>query len=522
LTHPGFCFGCVLIVSLFLSGCNQPEKQRENPELRSVDLIIRNGQVLDGVGGTARLADVLIDDATIVAVGLNAAVGFSAPVDIDARNRAVTPGFIDPHSHGDPFATPEFENFLAMGVTTITLGQDGDSPEVVDLRAWQDAVDEAGISVNLAMFVGHGTLRAQSGIGLDPDPDSVQLARMLEQLDADLDVAFGLSTGLEYNPGMHAGSGELIALARVVGARQRLIMSHLRSEDDDELSAALAELIDQGKYARVHVAHLKSVYGSGEARGREILSLLESARADGIRISADTYPYTASYAGLSLLFPIWAKTSDQFAVAKLERREELAQYLRERVLSRNGPAATLLGSEPFTGETLADLAVRFETPFEDVLIDVLGPDGGSAAYFVMDDALQATLLMDPSVAVSSDGRPTGFHPRGHGTFARIIERYVVDQERLSLAEAVRKMTSLPADLIGIKDRGRLLPGQAADIVVFDPEKVRERASYADPLKLADGFDLVIVNGKVARRDGVMQATRAGRVLKPAISRESAP
>lgn len=508
--------GLCLLLSMLLVGCGVPEEitpvAAAGPD--PVDLVIENGLVLDGNGNDPVPADVVVDDGRIVRVGANVAAGVDADRIIDAAGRYLAPGFIDPHSHGDPLETPAFENFLAMGVTTISLGQDGDSPAVPSLAAWLDEVAARGTGVNLAMFTGHGTLRELSGIGSDPDPDAAALRILLERLDADLDVCFGMSSGLEYNPGLNASSAELDALAEVVGARGRLIMSHLRNEDDDQLAASLAELMQQGRFAKVHVAHLKSVYGRGEARAEEILKLLADARAAGVRISADSYPYTASYTGIALLFPVWAKTPEQFELARQTRRQELADYLRARVIARNGPAATLLGTQPYVGETLADLSARLELPFEEVLIDVIGPQGGYAAYFVMDDALQDRLIVDTDVSVSSDGSPTGFHPRGHGAFAKVIEDYVVTRRLLTLPEAVRKMTSLPADTLGIGDRGRLAPGMAADIVIFDPARVSAPASYTDPLQLAKGFDVVIVNGQVARENGQLTSRLNGAVLVP--------
>jgi len=479
-----------------------------------VDLVLTGGMVVDGSGTDPRPADVVVGGGRILFVG-DVAPGTVAPERvIDVAGRIVAPGFIDPHSHGDPFETPAFENFLAMGVTTITLGQDGSSPAVDDLAAWQDQVAEHGIGLNLAMLAGHGTLRLQSGIGLEAKPSEQQLGTLLERLDDALDVTFGLSTGLEYNPGLNAGFVELDSLARVVGSRNRVIMSHLRSEDDDRLEAALDELIAQGRRARVHVAHLKSVYGRGAGRAREILAHLDAARDGGVEITADLYPYVASYTGIALLFPEWAKTPQAFAAARRDRYDELAAYLRRRVMSRNGPEATLLGTEPYTGRTLADVAEELGKPFERVLIDDIGPQGASAAYFVMDESLQAALLTDPHVAVCSDGNPTGFHPRGHGAFAKVIERYVVAQELLALPEAVRKMTSLPAEILGLRDRGRIRVGLAADLVVFDPGRVRATASYVEPFQLAEGFELVIVNGRIARRGGELAAALHGRVLRP--------
>lgn len=479
-----------------------------------VDLVLVGGLLVDGSGNAPRQADVVVGGGRILFVG-DVAPGTVAPERvIDVSGRVVAPGFIDPHSHGDPLETPGFENFLAMGVTTITLGQDGSSPAVDDLERWLDEVAGNGIGPNLAMLMGHGTLRRQSGIGPAAQPSEQQLESLLERLDAALDVTFGLSTGLEYNPGLNAGFVELDSLARVVGSRDRVIMSHLRSEDDDRLEAALDELIAQGRHARVHVAHLKSVYGRGAGRAREILAHIDAARDSGVEITADLYPYVASYTGIALLFPEWAKTPEAFAAARRDRYDELASYLRRRVMSRNGPAATLLGTEPYTGMTLADVAEALGKPFERVLIDDIGPQGASAAYFVMDESLQAALLTDPHVAVCSDGHPTGFHPRGHGAFAKIIERYVVAQELLSLPEAVRKMTSLPAEILGLRDRGRIRVGLAADLVVFDPERVRATATYVEPFQLAEGFELVVVNGRIAWRDGALTAALHGRVLSP--------
>ena len=508
----------LLVAALLCTAC-EPEPVPFLADYPVIDLLVENGRVLDGLGGEAVPGDVAVVGDEIVFVG-DAGLDEDEREDrvrqrIDAAGRYVTPGFIDLHSHGDPFETPAFENFLAMGVTTISLGQDGSSPEVPDLGEWLDRVAASRTGTNVAMFVGHGTLRELSGIGSEPLPAPEQLSEMLALLERSLRVAFGLSTGLEYNPGLNAQTGELVALAGVVGRHGRVIMSHLRNEDDHALEQSIAELLEQGRHARVHIAHLKSVYGRGEARAAEILAILQRARDAGIEVTADVYPYTASYTGIAIVFPVWAKTREQFAVAKRERRNELAAYLRQRIEQRNGPEATLLGTDPYTGKTLAELAFEMEMPFEDVLIDVIGPEGASGAYFVMNEELQSRLLADPWIGVSSDGSPTGFHPRGHGAFARIIEDYVTKRGVLTLPEAVRKMTSFPAGILGIRDRGVLRPGMKADLLAFDPKKVRETATWPEPLRLAEGFDVVIVNGRIARENGRLSGERPGRVLVPA-------
>lgn len=507
---------CLFAWLLATVGCQQSPPFLSQYE--RIDLLIENGEVLDGLGNAAVDADVVIAGDRIVFVG---DAGFSVK-DLESRvarrinatGKIVTPGFIDLHSHGDPLETPAMENFLAMGVTTISLGQDGSSPDVTPLSDWLSQVSEQGIGTNLVMFVGHGTLRNQAGIERAPSPEPEAMRRMLDVLDETLSYTFGLSTGLEYNPGLNAGSEELRALAQVVGGKDRLIMSHLRNEDDDQLENSIAELLEQGEFARVHISHLKSVYGRGSERAEAILDLLDAARASGVDITADIYPYSASYTGIGIVFPVWAKTRDQFDVAKVERREELEEYLRNRIERRNGPEATLLGTDPYTGKTLADLAHEMELPFEDVLIDVIGPDGASGAYFVMNDELQTRLVADPYVGVCSDGSPTGFHPRGHGTFARIIEKFVVRDGVMTLQEAIRKLTSFPAGLLRIEDRGMVREGMIADLLVFDPEHVHENASYPDPLQLSEGFDVVIVNGSVAREDGRRSDDLHGRVLTP--------
>ncbi len=502
---------------IFLAAC-APAPEPFLPEYPAIDLLIENGQVLDGLGNDAIAANVVVVGDRIVYVGKTAFTDdeLSERVTrrVDASGKVVAPGFIDLHSHGDPLETPEFENFLAMGVTTITLGQDGSSPAVDSLRDWMDAVADQGIGPNLAMFVGHGTLRTRSGIGMTAAPEPEDMERMLSMLDDALKFTFGMSTGLEYNPGLNASTTELRTLAKVVGENDRMIMSHMRNEDDDQLEASIAELLEQGEDARVHISHLKSVYGKGVERADEILGILADARASGVEITAEIYPYSASYTGLDIVFPVWAKTAEQFAIAKVERRDELAEYLRNRVNQRNGPEATLLGTDPWTGRTLAELAHDMELPFEDVLIDVIGPQGSYGAYFVMNDELQARLLQDPNVGVCSDGSPTGFHPRGHGTFAKIIESFVMKNQSLTLPGAVRKMTSFPADVLGLSDRGVLQANMLADLIVFDPANVRENATYPDPLQLADGFDVVIVNGRIARENGQLEEALHGVVLQP--------
>jgi N-acyl-D-amino-acid deacylase len=290
-----------------------------------------------------------------------------------------------------------------------------------------------------------------------------------------------------------------------------MIMSHLRSEDDDVLDHSLEELIRQGKYTRVHVAHLKSVYGVGAQRAEEILSTFEEAQKNGIEITADMYPYAASYTGISIVFPPWAKTKEQFEYVKVSREAELRQYLYERIMARNGPGATLFGNPPFRGLTLEDVARKSETSFVDVLMQ-LGPQSISAAYFVMDQELQDRLFLAPYVMVSSDGSPTMHHPRGYGTFAKILRYYVFEKQLLTLPDAIHKMTGLSASTIKLYNRGLIKEGFYADINVIDTSNVRDLATFSEPHVLAQGFKYTIVNGKIARAESESGITLNGRFL----------
>ena len=456
-----------------------------------------------------RTADLLVHDGRIAFIG---------PVDrdtvvihdfFDATGLIVTPGFIDAHAHGDPLREPSFHNFLAMGVTTILLGQDGSSPDVTSLPAHLAAADSARPGVNVAFLVGHSTVRRESGVGFG-DPGSEGLVRMSELVADGLAAgAYGLSTGLEYDPGSRAGIEELVTVAGPVAEAGAVVSSHMRSEDADKVDAALAELIEQGRRsgARVHVSHMKIVLEDDTSVARQVLDAMSVARAEGIEITADVYPYTASFTGLSILFPEWSRPPNDYAAVVRDRRSELARHLRLRVESRNGPEATLFGTGPLAGRTLASVAHERDLPFEDILIE-LGPEGASAAYFVMDDQVMRTLLADPAVVISSDGSPTMLHPRGYGSFARVVGKLVAGEGLLSLEEAVRKMSGATAAIYRIDDasvssppRGLLRAGFAADILAFDPNQVRDVADFEHPHRLAEGMRRVWVNGDLAWRDG---------------------
>lgn len=484
--------------------------------------VLRDVRLVDGTGAPARATDVLVRGDTIAVIGrvpADAARGLRV---VEGGGRVLAPGFIDLHTHGDPLKTA-YTPFVAMGVTTVVLGQDGGSPALEgaarapgSLAAWMDAVDAATPDINVATLSGHGALRRRAGIDDGTRrPDDGQLERLRAVLEGDLRAgAFGLSTGLEYVPGRYAEMRELAALGPVVAGFDGVAMSHMRSEDADDVRASILELVEAAGPARAHVSHLKMVYGKGGDEADRLLGFLRGLRGTGNAPTADAYPYEASYTGIAILFPEWALPPNDYAAVVATRGDELRAWLEARMEKRNGPAALLFGTGEHAGHTLEQVAQAQGRPWVEVLVES-GPDGGQAAHFVMDRALQDRLLLAPFVAIASDGAPGGSHPRGAGTFARWIGEFAVRGHPIGIEEAVRKATSLPASILGLGDRGVVREGAKADLVLFDPARVRARADYIDPTALAEGFDLVLVNGRPAFEGGTA-VDRAGRMLRKAV------
>ncbi|MET0308312.1 MAG: amidohydrolase family protein [Sphingomonas sp.] len=478
--------------------------------------LFREVLLVDGTGAPPRLADVLVTGDRIARIAPPAdRTSASAARIVAGEGRILAPGFIDMHSHGDPLED-SYESFLAMGVTTITLGQDGSGPRIgkdLDPGSWMRAVDAAHIDVNVALLASHGTLRRAAGV---PDsvrrPDAAGLQRMAAQLDAELrSGAFGLSYGLEYVPGIYSETPELTNLGKVVSRYGGVVMSHMRSENDDEIETSIDELIASSLPARPHISHLKVVFGKGEQRARELLAFLAEKRRQGIDLTADQYPYEAGYTGIAILFPKWALPPTDYAKVAAERRQELRDYLVQRMTKRGGPEALLIGTAPYAGKTLAQAAQEAGLHYADFLIKI-GPQSGSGAHFTQDKALQDVLLVDPYVAFSTDGGPGMRHPRATGTYAKLIEEYVVRDRKLTIEEMVRKATGFPAQILRLGDRGAIRAGMKADLVIFDPKKIRARSTYVDPFATAEGFDLVMVNGQPAFEGGKRTGI-SGRLLR---------
>ena len=480
------------------------------------NLFIQAGSIVDGTGAKAFYADILVRDGKIAYVGPVKASNVQATKTINATGKIVTPGFIDAHAHGAPLrGNNDFmKSFLRQGVTTVILGQDGSSPgRNITHEDWLSEVDAHGSGPNVAALIGHGSLRAQSGGGEKDKVTSEEQSKMEALLlKAMQDGAYGMSTGLEYLPGRYADKAELNGLAKIVGGHDGLISSHIRNEDDDKVEASVAEVIEQGRYARVNVTHIKVVYGKTREQGDAVLEQIRQARKDGMTVTADVYPYLASYGSLIYLYPEWAKRRSEFDDAVLNRRAELEDFLRAKITRRNGPDAILISAGEYAGKTLGEIAKKNNLTPENQII-AFGHSGPSTAHFIMTKDTQDAFITAPDVSISSDGSPTMRHPRSFGSFPKIIEEYVVRDKLLSLEGAVHKMSGLTAKTFGIQSRGRIKAGLAADILVFDPAKIRANTGWSDINVKPSGFEAVIVNGNVTDITAGSGAPVFGKALR---------
>jgi len=507
------------------------------------DLVIRNGRVVDGTGAPWRRADVAVRGDTIVAVapGITAAARRS----IDAAGRVVAPGFIDIHTHARRgiFEVPTAENYVRQGVTTLVEGQDGSSP--LPLGAFLAKVAALRPAVNFASLVGHGSVREAVMGRVDRAPSAVELARMQDLVrEAMRAGAFGLSTGLFYVPGTFARTDEVVALARVVGEMGGIHVSHMRDEARGVV-ASVRETIAIGEEGRLptQVTHHKTIGRAAWGQSAETLRLVEEARRRGVDVTIDQYPYTASSTALSAaLFPAWALEGGTEAVKKRiaspAERARIRETVVEKIRNERGGgdarniAIAACGFDPsLEGKSLARIATDrgLEPTVEnagDLAIEIVERGGASGIFHAISEEDVARILVSPFTMVASDGEIPVFgkgapHPRSYGTFARVLAVYVREKRLLTLEEAVRKMTSFPAARLGLGDRGLVRPGMKADLVVLDPETVRDRATFDEPHRYAAGVSLVLVNGQVVLEEGGMTRARPGRVLPgPAAARAS--
>jgi N-acyl-D-amino-acid deacylase len=484
------------------------------PQPLHFDLLIRNGRVMDGSGNPWLRADLGIAGDRIAAMGdLHSA---SAARVIDARDLVVSPGFIDVHSHAaEGLVNPalrQAQPIVAQGVTTVVINPDGGGP--VDLAAQRARFERDGIGLNVAPLIGHGSVRAAVVGKANRAPTPQELERMSALVTAAMkEGAFGLSSGLFYVPGSFATTEEVVALARAVAPFGGVYTSHIRDEADYTVGveAAVQEVIRIAEEAHVRgiVTHMKALGRDNWGKSAVLLKRIDEARARGVEVFADQYPYEASSTSLG-------------AALAPNGVEPTLPVVTDNLRRRGGPDSILIAfckKDPsIQGQRLADIAHSRGVSPERAAIDIInGGDASIVSFNMSEDDIEA-IMREPYTMASSDGGlvPQGAghpHPRDYGAFARRLAVYVRERKVVGLEFAVRSMTSLPAAVFGIRDRGVLRPGAFADITIFDPATITDTATYADPQRLATGVQTVIVNGIVIRDGGVFTDALPGRVLK---------
>lgn len=516
------------------------------------DLVIRGGTVLDGLGGAPVRADVGVRGGRIACVG-----SIKEPVAgriIDAVGLVVAPGFVDVHTHVErtltdgtkPFLAP---NFVRQGVTTLITGNCGSSR--LDVREEMEQLNRGGSQVNVATFVGHNSVRRSVMQRESRAPTPQELSRM-ERLVAEAMAggALGLSTGLAYVPGTYARRDELVALARVAASGGGMYVSHIRDEGVNGFDA-VAEAIGVGEAAGlpIHISHFKasgrSQWGTAPLR----LALVDEALRRGTRVTIDQYPYVASSTSLDVMLPSWALAEDRpHVAARLHDPRTRARVLEEMLaqLRRSGwsdyafariaycPSNLALNglSIPQVSARLSAAAGRsrvqrvsaqegaqgVEAQAETIL-DLIARGGAQMIYFDMDEQDMLAIMRHPDTMFGSDSSVRGEdtqavpHPRGFGTFPRVLAAYVRGNHTLTLAEAVRRMTSLPARTFGLRGRGQIAPDFWADLVIFREESISDRATYENPLAAPAGISYVLVNGGIVFEDGRFTSAAPGRAIR---------
>ena len=496
------------------------------------DVVIRHGRVVDGSGNPAFFADVGIKKGRIAAIG---GVAGRGKTEIDATGLIVAPGFIDVHTHADEIATmPRAENFVRMGVTTVVAGNCGNS--TLNVAKFFRAVERTNVAVNVATLVGHSNVR-EKGMGgsFDRPPTPQELAKMKGLVEQAMeDGAVGLSTGLIYQPGVFAKTEEIVELAKVLAPYDGIYTSHMRHEDN-EIYQALDEVFRIAREAgvRAEVSHIKLAGPSAWGQADRVLAHIEKARAEGLDVTQDQYAYTASSTTMRQLIPESALEGGrgEFTrrMADPEQKAKIVAQMKQS-LQRKGREdysyaviASYRHDKSLNGLSIAEAAKarRGSDSLGDqveMILELEREGGASGVFHGMSEEDLKTFMRHPNTMVACDsglrklgeGMP---HPRGYGNNARVLARYVRELKVLRLEDAIRKMTSLPANTFRFKGRGELREGNWADIVVFDPEKVQDISTYKDPHHYAAGIPYVLVNGIPVIVNGEHTGAKAGKALR---------
>ena len=497
------------------------------------DVLIRNGRVIDGTGNPWYRADVGVKNGRIAAIGNLAAK--SADSTIDAANRVVTPGFIDVHTHveGAVELNPMGANYLLDGVTTIVTGNCGGSR--VDLKTWFEKLETIKLGLNLATLIGHNSVRSEVMGGANRLANDEEIAKMQALVDKAMqDGAVGFSTGLIYIPGTYSDTREVVALGRAAGKYNAVYASHMRDEGA-KVKDAITEAVTVGREAglRVQISHFKidtpRLWGSS----KDSIALVEEFRKQGVDVVVDQYPYDHSSTNLAITLPSWALADNPKAVEERlnspETRQRVATEMKLRLaeLGHKDFSYAIVanyGADPaLNGKNISEInkaAGRQATLDNEVetILQMIVKGGAQMVYHSMGMEDVERILRYPNTAIASDGGIREFgsgmpHPRSYGTNARVLAEFVRVRGTLTLEDAIRRMTSLPARTFRFNDRGLLRVGFAADLLIFDPAKVKDLSTYPDPHHYSEGFDHVFVNGVAVVNEGKLNENRPGRILR---------
>ena len=498
----------------------------------NADILIKNGRILDGTGNSWRYGDVAVKDGKILKIG--SFTNITASKIIDAQGMIICPGFIDVHTHieGEELKTPTADNFIHDGVTTVITGNCGASN--TDIKKYLQKIDSIKLSINVATLIGHNDVR-KAVMGTANRKATEDELKKMEAIveEAMKNGAVGFSTGLIYIPGTYSSTDEVVRLAKVASRYKGVYASHMRDEGDSVVQA-INEAIYIGKEAHmpVEISHFKLSGQQNWGRSRETVPMIIKAREEGIDVTIDQYPYTASSTSLSTLLPDEILSDGQDSINARLSRPEVRKYVGDYMLAKlkkrklkhfSYPVVAFYRADTsFNGKSIEEVnllmkrkhKVKYET---ETVMDMMQKGGASMVFHGMSDEDVEQIMQypfnmfasDASIRVWGQGAP---HPRGYGTNARVLSEYVRDKKIISLEEAIRRMTSLPAQKFGMNDRGLLREGYAADILIFDEKEVQDLSTYDKPHAFSKGFQYVIVNGQVVVENEKHLGTRSGMAL----------
>lgn len=501
----------------------------QNP---TFDILIRNGKVVDGSGNPWVRADIGIQNGRIARIGqLQDA---TATKTIDANGLIVAPGFIDVHTHSEDgiLRVPTADNFILDGVTTIVTGNCGNSAD--DLGKFFESIKAQGTSINLASLIGHNTVRRQIMQTAMRSPTADEQKQMEALIEKGMrEGAVGLSSGLIYIPGTYAKTPEIVGLAKVAAQYDGIYASHIRDEGDS-VKYAIEEAITIGREANipVEISHFKLSYKPFWGKSTETVAQVEAARRAGIDVTVDQYPYTASSTNLGILVPSWALADGDSAIRKRFETPSVRQQILDEMmaeLKKNNfkdysyaVVARFRADSNYNGKSISAInLLRGRKPKAreeaETVLDMLKQGGAQMIYHKMSEEDVAIILRYPNTMIASDAgvQTFGFavtHPRAYGTNARVLGRYVRERKVIPLEEAIRRMSSLPAQRFKFTNRGLLRENMAADIVIFDEQAVSDKATYEKPHAYSIGFQWVIVNGGIVIDNGKQTGLRSGQIV----------